>query len=97
MENNEVGNTIKSSKMPIYIEEFLGEGVKKHLLNGDGYDEKLYNRTVDNIYNYQIPLVKIASKSYWSNKRLHSIMLDMLKLIKNGSKLKSSYGIDNYG
>jgi len=58
-----VGNTIKSSKLPTYIEEFLEEGIK-HLLNGDGYEFiQLYNKTVDNIYNFRIPLIKIASKA----------------------------------
>jgi len=58
-----VGNTIKSSKMPIYIEEFLAEAIK-HLLNGEGYEFiQLYNETVEKIYNFQIPLVKIASKA----------------------------------
>jgi DNA polymerase elongation subunit (family B) len=79
-----VGNTIKSSKMPIYIEEFLGEGVK-HLLNGDGYEFiELYNRTVDNIYNYQIPLVKIASKAN-IKQTIAQYNADMLKTNKNGS------------
>ena len=58
-----VGNTIKSSKMPIYIEDFLGEGIK-FLLAGDGYSFiELYNKTVDDIYNFRVPLVKIASKA----------------------------------
>ena len=58
-----VGNTIKSSKMPIYIEEFLAEAIK-YLLDGDGYSFiQLYNETVEKIYNFQIPLVKIASKA----------------------------------
>ena len=58
-----VGNTIKSSKMPGYIEDFLAEGIK-YLLTGDGESFiDLYNRTVDDIYNFRIPLVKIASKS----------------------------------
>ena len=58
-----VGNTIKSSKMPIYIEEFLSEAIK-YLLNGDGYKFiQLYNKTVDDIYNFRVPLMKIASKS----------------------------------
>ena len=58
-----VGNTIKSSKMPIYIEEFLDEGIK-YLLAGDGFSFiQLYNRTVDDIYNFRVPLVKIASKA----------------------------------
>lgn len=58
-----VGNTIKSSKMAGYIEDFLEEGIK-FLLDGDGYSFiQLYNKTVEDIYNYRIPLVKIASKA----------------------------------
>jgi DNA polymerase elongation subunit (family B) len=58
-----VGNSIKSKKMPIYIEEFINNGIRM-LLNGDGYGFiKYYQDYVDKIYNYQIPVVKIASKS----------------------------------
>lgn len=58
-----VGNTVKSNKMPIYIEEFLGEGIRL-LLDGKGYEFiNLYYDYVDKIYNYQIPLMKIASKA----------------------------------
>ena len=58
-----VGNTIKSNKMPIYIEEFLDKGIKL-LLDGNGYEFiNYYYEYVDKIYNYQIPLMKIASKS----------------------------------
>ena len=57
-----VGNTVKSNKMPIYIEEFLDEGIKM-LLDGDGYAFiNYYYDYIDKIYNYQIPLMKIASK-----------------------------------
>jgi DNA polymerase elongation subunit (family B) len=58
-----VGNSIKSKAMPIYIEEFINEGVAL-LLDGNGKDFiSLYYETIDKIYNYQIPLIKIASKS----------------------------------
>lgn len=58
-----VGNSVKSKKMSVYIEEFLGQGVRM-LLDGDGYSFiKLYHDYVDKIYNYQIPLVKMASKA----------------------------------
>lgn len=58
-----VGNTIKSKGLPIYIEEFLEKGVL-HLLEDEG-DQfiDLYNKWVDDIFNYRIPLMKIASKS----------------------------------
>ena len=58
-----VGNTIKSAKLPIYIEEFLDKGIRM-LLEGNGKDfiEHYYDY-VETIYNQEIPLVKIASKS----------------------------------
>ena len=57
-----VGNTVKSNKMPIYIEEFLDNGIKM-LLDGDGHSFiNYYYDYIDKIYNYQIPLMKIASK-----------------------------------
>lgn len=58
-----VGNSIKSKAMPVYIEEFLNKGVRM-LLDGDGYSFiEHYYQTVDEIFNYRIPVAKIASKS----------------------------------
>jgi len=58
-----VGNSIKSKKMPVYIEEFLAKAIKL-LLNDKGREFiTFYHEYVDKIYNYNIPLVKIASKS----------------------------------
>lgn len=58
-----VGNSLKSKAMPVYIEEFINEGVKL-LLYGKGYEFiELYHKTVEDIYNYRIPVLKIASKS----------------------------------
>ena len=58
-----VGNSIKSKKMSAFIEDFLKVAIEM-LLDGDGYSfVKHYHDYVDKIYNYQIPLVKIASKS----------------------------------
>lgn len=58
-----VGNSIKSKSMPIYIEEFINEGIGL-LLDGKGYEFiSLYYDTIDKIYNYKIPVLKIASKS----------------------------------
>lgn len=56
-----VGNTIKSKKMPIYIEKFLDGGIKL-LLRGKGKEflESYYDY-VEKIYNLQIPLKDIAS------------------------------------
>ena len=57
-----VGNSIKSKKMEVYIEEFFDIGIRL-LLEGKGKEFiNLYYEHVDKIYNYQIPLAKIASK-----------------------------------
>jgi DNA polymerase elongation subunit (family B) len=58
-----VGNSIKSKKMPVYIEDFLAKAIRM-LLDGDGKSFITYYQDyVDKIYNHNIPLVKIASKS----------------------------------
>lgn len=58
-----VGNSVKSKKMPKYIEDFMYDGTKM-LLNGKGYDFiNYYYEYVNKIYNFNIPLVKIASKA----------------------------------
>ena len=57
-----VGNTIKSKKMPAYIENFLNVAIAL-LLNGKGsefIDE--YYKHIERIYNLRIPLRQIASK-----------------------------------
>jgi DNA polymerase elongation subunit (family B) len=57
------GNSIKSKKLPLYIEEFLNKGIKM-LLEGKGYDfVKYYHEYAEKIYNKEIPLAKIATKS----------------------------------
>jgi len=79
-----VGNTIKSSRLPGYIEEFLDEGIE-YLLKGDGYSfVELYNRTVDDIYNFRIPLVKIASKAN-VKESISAYKKEMLNTTKSGS------------
>lgn len=56
-----VGNTIKSKKMPIYIEKFLDKGIRL-LLEGKGKDFlEFYYDYVEKIYNLQIPLKDIAT------------------------------------
>ena len=58
-----VGNSIKSKKMPAYIEDFLSVAIRL-LLDGKGKEfVNYYYDYVDKIYNYNIPLAKIASKS----------------------------------
>ena len=57
------GNTIKSKKLPTYIEEFLDKSIVL-LLNDKGYDfVMMYYSYVEKIYNKQIPLAKIATKA----------------------------------
>lgn len=56
-----VGNTIKSKKMPIYIEKFLSEAIQL-LLHGKGGDFlELYYDYIEKIYNLKIPLKDIAT------------------------------------
>lgn len=56
-----VGNTIKSKKMPIYIEKFLDKAIRL-LLNDNGKEFlELYYDYLEKIYNMQIPLKDIAS------------------------------------
>lgn len=57
------GNTIKSRGMPEYIEEFIDE-MMKLLLNNKGQEfVEYYYQFVKDLVSYEIPLVKIASKS----------------------------------
>ena len=56
-----VGNSIKSKKMPLYIEKFINRGIDL-LLHGNGkqfLDE--YYDYIEKIYNLRIPLNEIAS------------------------------------
>jgi hypothetical protein len=76
-----VGNTIKSSKMAGYIEDFMGKGVSL-LLDDKGKEFiDLYYETVDKIFNYQIPLAKMASKS-----KVNQTLEDYAKYCKGKNK-----------
>ena len=56
-----VGNTLKSKKMPIYIEKFIAKAADL-LLHGKGKDFiEYYYDYIEKIYNMQIPLKDIAS------------------------------------
>jgi DNA polymerase elongation subunit (family B) len=58
-----VGNTIKSKKLPGYIEEFLDKGIKM-LLNGQGKDFiEYYYEYLQKIYDQKVPLAKIAQRA----------------------------------
>jgi DNA polymerase elongation subunit (family B) len=57
------GNTIKSKKLPLYIETFLDKGVKQ-LLEGKGQEFiEWYYEYIQKIYDKQIPLMKIAQRA----------------------------------
>jgi len=57
------GNTIKSKKLPLYIEDFLDKGVKL-LLEGDGQGfVEYYYQYLQKIYDKQIPLSRIAQRA----------------------------------
>jgi DNA polymerase elongation subunit (family B) len=57
------GNSIKSKKMPIYIEKFLDTGIKL-LLDGKGQEfVEWYYEYIQQIFDLQIPLMDIANKA----------------------------------
>jgi hypothetical protein len=57
------GNTIKSKKLPLYIEVFLDKGVKL-LLEGEGHKfVEWYYEYLQKIWDKQIPLMQIASRA----------------------------------
>jgi hypothetical protein len=58
-----VGNTIKSKRLPGYIEDFLDKGIKM-LLNGKGKEFiEYYYEYIDRIFTKDIPLIKIAQRA----------------------------------
>jgi DNA polymerase elongation subunit (family B) len=57
------GNSIKSKKLPLYIEDFLDKGIKQ-LLEGNGQEfVEWYYEYLTKIYNKEIPLMKIAQRA----------------------------------
>ena len=57
------GNSIKSKKLPIYIEEFLDVGIKM-LLQGEGQKfVEFYYEYLKKIFDQKIPLAKIAQRA----------------------------------
>ena len=78
-----VGNTIKSKKMPGYISEFLDKGVRMLLKDdGPGFLDYYYSY-IEKIYNYQIPLVQIASRGK-IKKSMDEYIRDCSTLTKAG-------------
>jgi len=57
------GNSIKSKKLPLYIEEFLDKGIKM-LLKGEGQEFiEYYYEYLQKIFDQKIPLSKIAQRA----------------------------------
>lgn len=57
------GNTIKSKKLPIYIEEFMNTGIKL-LLEGKGLEFiEYYYSYIEKIHSKDIPLLSVAQRS----------------------------------
>ena len=78
------GNSIKSKKMPKYIELFLDKGVKL-LLNGDGQGfVEWYYEYVQRIFDQKIPLMDIANKA-----KIKQTIDDYIKRSKTTTKAGS--------
>ena len=80
-----VGNTVKSKKLAVYIENFLDKGVRLLLQNKGGEFVELYNSYIDKIYNYKIPLKEIASKGK-VKKTVPEYIKDCETVTKAGNK-----------
>lgn len=77
------GNSIKSKKLPLYIEDFLDKGIRM-LLEGNGHGfVEYYYEYLQKIYNKEVPLMKIAQRS--------KVKLSINDYIKR-SKLKTKSG-----
>lgn len=78
-----VGNTIKSKKMPVYIERFLSIAVRL-LLQGKGQEFlEEYYKYIEKIYNYQIPIREIATKGK-VKKSIDQYKKDVKEITKAG-------------
>lgn len=80
-----VGNTVKSKKLALFIENFLDKGVRLLLQNKGGEFVELYNSYIDKIYNYKIPLKEIASKGK-VKKTVPEYIKDCETVTKAGNK-----------
>lgn len=80
-----VGNSIKSKKMPIYIEKFLDKGLRLLLLDKGKEFIELYYDYIEKIYNMQIPLKDIASVGKIKNS-IKTYKDSCKTLTKSGSK-----------
>jgi hypothetical protein len=82
-----VGNTLKSKKLPIYIERFQDKAFELLLTNkGQKFLDEYYTY-IEKIYNYQIPLREIATKAR-VKRGVEEYRKDMKTMTKAG-RLKS--------
>lgn len=58
-----VGNSIKSSSLPKYVEDFLDEGIKLIIKNEPKNFIDLYHKTFSRVFYNEIPAIDIASKA----------------------------------
>lgn len=80
-----VGNTLKSKKLPIYIQNFMDKGFRLLLQNkGSEFLEEYYNY-IEKIYNFKIPLKDIASKGK-VKKSIEDYIADCETVTKAGNK-----------
>ena len=78
-----VGNTLKSKKMPVYIQKFFDKAFRLLLQNkGQEFLDEYYNY-IAKIYNYNIPLKDIASKGK-VKKRVKEYIADCNTITKAG-------------
>ncbi len=78
-----VGNTIKSKKLPTYIEKFLDVAIRQ-LLQGKGSEFiEFYYQYLEKIYNYKIPIRDIASKGK-IKKSVKEYVNDVKEITKAG-------------
>lgn len=78
-----VGNSVKSKKMPIYIQKFLDKGIRLLLQKKGEEFLKEYYAYVERIYNYEIPLKEIASKGK-VKKSIQDYIQDCKDINKDG-------------
>lgn len=82
-----VGNSIKSSAMPKYIEESIDKMVVLLANNKSKEFVEEYYSKLEMIYNQQVPLIKIASKSKVKEKVADYVKDQKTKKNKNGNKI----------
>lgn len=80
-----VGNTLKSKAMPVYIENFIDKAVRL-LLENKGYEfVQWYYDYVDMIFEYKIPVAKMASKSRVKMTKEHYLGVYIKSKTKKGA------------